>query len=98
MPTDYRIILMTAALTLGNLAICIHRSSRVYLYQQTICLGYYMTNDLTKVNGDSTIDENLCKIEDVQSPLSIVEGVDSFLILSPGKDTIRFRVTMCKTI
>ena len=82
---DYRIVLITIVLTLGNLAICTHRSSRVYLYQQSLCLNYYRNKDPAAVKGQSQIDEELCKLKDVQSPLSMVEGVDMFCQLLPGK-------------
>ena len=82
---DRRIVQIIAVLTIGNLAICLHRSSRVYLFQQSQCLTYYMKTDPSKIAPDFTIDEALCKSKEVQSPLSIIDGVDAFLMMLPGK-------------
>ena len=82
---DYRIILILAVLALGNLASNTHRSSRVYLYQQSLCLNHYRSKDPSKIDGQTSVDESLCKIKDVQSPLSIIDGVDAFLTLLPGE-------------
>lgn len=83
---DRRIVQIIAVLTLGNLAICLHRSSRVYLFQQSQCLVYYMRVDPSKIAPDFTIDEALCKNKEVQSPLSIIDGVDAFLMMLPGEE------------
>ncbi|KAG8533049.1 uncharacterized protein KY384_001832 [Bacidia gigantensis] len=80
---DKRILLITIVLTLGNLAICIHRSSRIYLYQQSQCLQHYLAADPQKVSAEAEVEEEACKIKEVQSPLSIIEGVDAFLSLLP---------------
>ena len=82
---DRRIHLITAVLTLANFSICLHRSSRVYLFQQTQCLSYYLLTDPTKIGPNYFIDEMLCKNKDVQSPLSIIEGLDGFLGILPGR-------------
>ena len=82
---DHRILLITGVLTIGNLAICTHRSSRVYLYQQSLCLNYYRENNPAKIEDQTSIDESLCKIKDVQSPLSVIDGLDAFLVAIPGK-------------
>ncbi len=78
-----RIFLLGAILTLGNLANIIHKSSRVYLYQQAECFLYYRKMDPTKIQPDFRIDEALCKIRPIQSRLSAIEGIDSFLNYLP---------------
>ena len=78
-----RIILLGAILTLGNLAEIIHKSSRVYLFQQALCLLYYKRSDPTKIQSDFSIDENFCKVSPVQSRLATIDGIDSFLSLLP---------------
>ena len=84
-PLDRRIIVITAILASGNLSICLHRSSRVYLLQQSQCLEFYSYHDAAKIGADSMVDERLCKIKDVQSVLSVLEGVDGFCAVLPGK-------------
>lgn len=49
---DTRVLLITAVLVLANLAICIHRSSRLYLFQQSLCLQHYRMVDSHKVGSD----------------------------------------------
>lgn len=92
MSVTRQIILLGAVLNVSYLATCIHKSSRVYLFQQAQCLNYYQANDPTKINSHYQVDEALCKIHEVQSPLSILDGVDSFLQNLPGKATPSFTV------
>ena len=78
-------ICITIILTLGNLAISLHRSSRVYMLQQSLCLQHFLIVDPQKVNEYKEVDEKYCKVAEVQSPLSFLEGLDYFLHLLPGK-------------
>ena len=82
------ILLMSLVLTLANLALSISRASRVYLFEQAQCLLYYQSNDPTQISSQHGVDESLCKLDDVQYPLSIVVGIDSCLALLPGKSNI----------
>ena len=84
-PVRRQILLLGVVLTLANLAAIIHKSSRVFLFQQSQCLAYYMTNDPTKIDSHYRVEEALCKIDDIQSWLSITDGIDSFLSCLPGK-------------
>ncbi|KAL8819805.1 MAG: hypothetical protein Q9223_001842 [Gallowayella weberi] len=81
--TKGQVWLLGAVLTLENLAAVLHQSSRVYLYQQTQCLNYYKAHDPTQIDRTSQIPELLCKIPQVQSPLAITDGIDSFLSCIP---------------
>ena len=81
---DLRVVLVAITLTLGNLAICIHRSSRVWLFQQSQCLQHFLAVDPSRI-ADSQVPEAECKIKEVQSPLSMIEGADMFLQMLPGK-------------
>ena len=85
---DLRVVLIGAILTLGNLAICLHRSSRVYLFQQSLCLQYYLVAQPNHVSADWEVEESLCKIREIQSSLSMIEGLDTFLQLLPGKNLV----------
>lgn len=79
-----QVFLLGAVLTFGYLASCIHASSRVYLFQQAQCLTYYETHDPTKIDPRHGVAEALCKLDEIQSPLSIIQGIDSFLQFLPG--------------
>ena len=81
--TTNRIILLGAILTLGNLAEIIHKSSRIYLFQQAQCLLHYKNIDPSKIHTDFRIDEALCKVKPIQSRLATIDGVDSFLYFLP---------------
>jgi len=85
-----QIFLLGVVLTLANLAAIIHKSSRVFLFQQSQCLAYYMATDRSKIDSQYRVEEALCKIGDIQSRLSITDGIDSFLSYLPGKS---FRVS-----
>lgn len=82
-----QILLLGLLLTLSNLAAVIHKSSRVYLFQQAQCLTYYKIHDPTQIDSHSRIQEALCKLDKVQSRLSITDGIDSFLSYLPGKSS-----------
>lgn len=82
------IILFGTILTLGNLADIIHKSSRVYLFQQAQCLLYYQNVDPTKIQHDFRIEEALCKVSPVQSRLATIDGIDSFLNFLPRESLL----------
>ena len=83
-PTN-RIILMGAILTLGNLAEILHKSSRIYLFQEAQCLVHYKNLDPSKIHPGFHIDEALCKVNPIQSRLATIDGIDSFLYFLPRK-------------
>lgn len=78
-----RIILFGAIITLSNLADIIHKSSRIYLFQQAQCLLYYNNVDPTKIQPDFRIEERFCKVSPIQSRLATFDGIDSFLNCLP---------------
>ena len=84
----HRIILLGAILTLGQLAEILHKSSRVFLYQQAQCLLYYTNLDPTKIQSGFRIDEALCKAGPIQSRLAAIDGIDSFLAHLPRKSRL----------
>lgn len=80
-----RILLMSIVLISANLALTLSKNSRVYLFEQARCLIYYQINDPTKVDPENGVKESLCKITDIQRPLSILVGVDAMLAILPSK-------------
>ena len=81
---------MSIVLIVGNLALTMTKSSRVYLFEQARCLIYYQVNDSTQIDLENGIKESLCKLEGVQYPLSIIVGVDAILAMLPGKVTMPY--------
>lgn len=83
-PVRQQILLLGVVLTLANLAAIIHKSSRVFLFQQSLCLSYYLIHDPTKIDSRYRVEEALCKTDEIQSWLSMTDGIDSFLSCLPG--------------
>lgn len=81
-----RIALLTAIISISNLAASIQKGSRVFLFQQTQCFNYYQIHDPGKIGWNEMIDEALCKGDGVQHPLSYTVGIDSLLATLPGID------------
>ena len=79
------LLLLALVFTLVNLAKTIHDSSRVYLLQQSLCFNYYTHIDPSKIDHQSRIEESLCKHREIQAPLSVADGIDSFLRHLPGE-------------
>ena len=88
------VVLLGALLMLGNLGSVLHKSSRVYLFQQAQCFNYYEIHDATKIDANYRIEEALCKLPLVQSRLSMVDGVDSFLQSLPREPSLDFLSTL----
>lgn len=80
-----QVLLLGTILTLANLGMVLHRSSRVYLFQQTQCFNYYTVSDPSQIEPNSRIQESLCKLREIQAPLSVTDGIDSFLARLPGR-------------
>ena len=85
-----RILLMSIVFTVGNLALTLNKSSRVYLFEQARCLIYYQVNDSTKIDSENGVNESLCKLEGVQHPLSVTVGIDAILSMLPGKVSMSY--------
>ena len=81
--TTNRIILLGAILTLSNLGEIIHKSSRIYLFEQAQCLVHYKNVDPSKIHTNFRIDEALCKVSPIQSRLATINGIDAFLFCLP---------------
>ena len=79
-----QVLLLGAILTFANLGLVLHRSSRVYLFQQTQCFNYYIRSDPSQIDPNSRVQESLCKLREIQAPLSVADGIDSFLARLPG--------------
>ena len=90
------IVLLGGILVLGSLGGALHKSSRVYLFQQAQCFNYYQIHDPTKIDVNYQIEEALCKLPFVQSRLSMVDGADSFLQYLPRKPCLHFPRTLMR--
>ena len=96
-PVRQQILLLGVVLTLANLAAIIHKSSRVYLFQQSLCLAYYLKHDPTKINFRYSVEEELCKTDEIQSWLSMIDGIDYFLSCLPGTASLVTSFLICSS-
>lgn len=81
-------LLLGIVLTSSNLALSIIWNSRVYLFEQAQCRVYYLSHGPSQVNARHGVAESLCKLGEIQYPLSITVGIDSCLAVLPGKAKI----------
>ena len=79
------IALLGGLLTLANLGTILHKSSRVYLFQQAQCVKYYRHHDPSVLDASFHVEEALCKLPAIQASLSVTDGIDSFLQFLPRK-------------
>ena len=85
------IILLGGILIGANLGTVLHKSSRVYLFQQALCINYYRIHDPSKIHWPHSVEEKTCKVPEIQATLSMVDGIDSFLQLLPRKSFDPYR-------
>ena len=79
------IVLLGGILIGANLGTVLHKSSRVYLFQQALCINYYRIHDPSKIHWPHSVEEKTCKVPEIQATLSMIDGIDSFLQLLPRK-------------
>ena len=54
------------------------------LFEANICLRYYEKNDPSKIGPDGTVDEALCKVEQVQQEMAMIFGWQDMFDSIPG--------------
>jgi hypothetical protein len=60
-------------------------STYVYLIEQAVCRKHFMVNDPARINGTDLVDEESCKIPDIQAQVASINGIYMFLAFLPGK-------------
>jgi hypothetical protein len=60
-------------------------STYVYLIEQPVCRKHFMVNDPARINGTGLVDEESCKIPDIQAQVASINGIYMFLPFLPGK-------------
>ena len=77
-------ILIGLLIVAVDLPAVMFNTSMVRILESIYCREYYTTHDPSKFGSGGTIEEQLCKIEDVQTQLSSLRGWMSFFSHLPG--------------
>jgi hypothetical protein len=79
------VLVPSILVTLGAFALACLSSTYVYLIEQAVCRKHFMVNDPTRINGVGLVDEESCKIPDIQARVASINGIYMFLAFLPGK-------------
>jgi hypothetical protein len=79
------VLVASILVTLGAFALACLSSTYVYLIEQAVCRKHFMINDPTRVNGAGVVDEESCKIPDIQAHVAAINGIYMFMAFLPGK-------------
>ena len=96
-------ILIALLIVAVDLPAVMFNTSMVRILESIYCREYYTIHDPSKFGANGRIEEQLCKIEDVQTQLSSLRGWMSFFSHLPGT-TIQSRgvsvppLTRCRTV
>ena len=71
--------------TLNAFAIACLSSTYVYLIEQAVCRQHFMIYDQGKISSAGLVDEESCKIPDIQAHVASINGLFTFLAFLPGK-------------
>ena len=78
------IFLIVALIVSVDLPSVLQSSPTVRIIEDIYCKAYYKANDISKFSSGGTIDESLCKIDEVQEELEFLKGWMSFFDHLPG--------------
>jgi len=79
------VLVPSILITLGAFALACLNSTYVYLIEQSVCRKHFMVNDPTRINSFGLVDEESCKILDIQAQVASINGIYMFLAFLPGK-------------
>jgi hypothetical protein len=85
MQPENEVLVPSILVTLGAFALACLSSTYVYLIEQSVCRTYFMLNDPTRINGVGLVDEESCKMPDIQAHVASINGIYMFLAFLPGK-------------
>ena len=60
-------------------------STYLYLMEQFLCRQHYNLYEPAKIGGDGLVDEEMCKLPEIQAQLTSVQGVYHLLSFLPGR-------------
>ncbi len=79
------LIPITIAFTLGAFGSVCLQSTHVYLVEQAVCRNHFLLLEPTNIGSGGLVDEEMCKIPEIQAQVARIHGIYTFLSLSPGE-------------
>lgn len=75
------IVLLIVAFNLGGF---LSEPPKIRIYEANLCVRYYERNDFSKVRPDGSVDEALCKVNEIQQHVAMVFGWQDTFDAIPG--------------
>ena len=63
----------------------VNSSTHLYLIEQFLCRQHYTLYEPAKIGGNGLVDEEVCKLPEIQAQVARVYGVYQFLSFLPGR-------------
>ena len=60
-------------------------STHLYLIEQFLCREHYTLYEPARIDGNGLVDEEMCKLPEIQAHVAKVYGMYQFLSFLPGK-------------
>lgn len=74
-----RLLLTLFAVVLAvEMGLAMAESPMVRIYESIVCRNYYTQQDPSQIDADGQVEEELCKVKDVQTELAAVKGYMEF--------------------
>jgi len=79
------VLVPSILVTLGAFASACLSSTYVYLIEQAVCRKHFMEFDPSVLSRNGLVDEESCKLPDIQANVASINGIYMFLAFLPGK-------------
>ena len=79
------VLVPSILVTLGAFASACLSSTYVYLIEQAVCRKHFMEFDPSILRINGFVDEESCKIPDIQAHVASINGIYMSLAFLPGK-------------
>jgi hypothetical protein len=85
--------LITAALisAFGRFGGVLLSSTHVYLVEQAVCRQHYMLYDMGKIHTNGLVDEEMCKLPEIEARVASIYGIYCSLWYLPSKLCLKVR-------
>jgi len=78
------VLVPSILVTLGAFASTCLSSTYVYLIEQAVCRKHFLESDPSILGRNGLVDEESCKIPDIQANVASINGIYMFLAFLPG--------------
>jgi hypothetical protein len=79
------VLVPSVLVTLGAFASSCLSSTYVYLIEQAVCRKHFLNFDPARLSSHGLVDEESCKIPNIQAQIASINGIYMFLSFLPGK-------------